>query len=64
QSRPLGVFLRARFAFATLAVFAAIAQPWLALPLLLVSEILERQLFFQSVYAPKMPGNFGPAHGH
>ena len=64
QSRPLGVFLRARFAFATLAVFAAVAQPWLALPLLLVSEILERQLFFQSVYAPKMPGNFGPAHGH
>ena len=39
-------------------------QPWAALPLLLLSELLERQLFFQSVYAPKMPGNFGPGRAH
>lgn len=37
--------------------------PWAALPVLLVAEILERQLFFQSAHAPKMPGNFGP-RGH
>lgn len=34
---------------------------WLALPLLLVSEILERQLLFQAVQAPKMPDGFGSA---
>jgi formate dehydrogenase iron-sulfur subunit len=64
QTRPLGPFLRARVFFAIAAIFVAFVQPWLALPLLLISEILERQLFFQSVYAPKMPGNFGPGGSH
>jgi len=64
QLVPLGPVLRLRFTLVTLAVFVAIAQPWLALPLLVAAEILERQLFFQSVHAPKMPGNFGPPRGH
>ncbi len=64
QTGPLGVFLRARFALAALASAIAFTQPWIALPLLVISTILERQLFFQSVHAPKMPGNFGPASGH
>ncbi len=64
QLVPLGSITRLRFTLVTLAVFVGIAQPWLALPLLLVAEVLERQLFFQSVHAPKMPGNFGPPKGH
>jgi Fe-S-cluster-containing dehydrogenase component/DMSO reductase anchor subunit len=64
QLGPLGVILRARITFALLAVPVGLVQPWLALPVLLLAEILERQLFFQSVHAPKMPGNFGPKNGH
>ncbi len=64
QLGPLGVFLRARFGFALLALFAAMIQPWAALPLLLFAELFERQIFFQSVQAPKMPGNFGPGKAH
>ena len=60
QLGPLGIILRCRMALALLAVFVACIQPWLALPVLLLAELLERQLFFQSVHAPKMPGNFGP----
>src|SRR5690606_3095978 len=60
QLHPLGQFLRARHILALTAAFVAFINPWAALPLLILSEILERQLFFQSVYAPKMPGNFGP----
>ena len=64
QLGPLGVFLRARIALGLLAIPIGFAHPWLALPLLLLADLLERQLFFQSVQAPKMPGNFGPEHGH
>jgi formate dehydrogenase iron-sulfur subunit len=64
QLGPLGPFLRARFALATTSLFVAMAQPWLALPLLLLAELFERQIYFQSVQAPKMPGNFGPTHRH
>jgi hypothetical protein len=60
QLGPLRPFLLGRIIFAVLAIPAAFVSPWLALPFLLVAEILERQLFFQSVQAPKMPGNFGP----
>jgi formate dehydrogenase iron-sulfur subunit len=59
QAGPLGKFTRARFILALLAIPVAFAAPWVALPVLLIAEILERQLFFQSVHAPKMPGNFG-----
>jgi len=57
---PLEPVTLARFATAGLAMAAVLLVPWLALPVLLASEILERQLFFQSVHAPKMPGHFGP----
>jgi len=64
QLGPLGPFLRARFLLAITAVFVMFINPWAALPILMFSEILERQLFFQSVHAPKMPGNFGPGGQH
>jgi Fe-S-cluster-containing dehydrogenase component/DMSO reductase anchor subunit len=60
QLGPLRCVLICRIALALIAIAAASVQPWLALPVLLAAEILERQLFFQSVQAPKMPGNFGP----
>lgn len=56
--------LRSRVALALLAIFIGFIEPWAALPVLLLAELLERQLFFQSVHAPKMPGNFGPKNGH
>lgn len=61
QLIPLRHTLSARVALGITATTAAFIQPWAALPILLASEILERQLFFQSVQAPKMPGNFGPS---
>ncbi len=48
----------ARFALIPIVILAAATLPWLALPLLLLNEILERRLFFQACYAPKMPGHF------
>lgn len=63
QTGPLSIILRSRIALALLAILSGFIAPSLALPLLLVAEILERQLFFQSVHAPKMPGNFGPRPG-
>ena len=59
QLGPLGTLLRARFTLALLTIPMAMVQPWFALPLLLLAELLERLLFFQSVHAPKMPGNIG-----
>lgn len=59
QLGPLKYVLRGRCLFAALAIIVSFIQPWLALPLLLAAELLERQLFFQSVQAPKMPGGFG-----
>lgn len=63
QLGPLAAVFRARMLLALAAPIIAVFQPWLALPLLLAAELLERQLFFQSVHAPRMPGNFGPP-GH
>lgn len=57
---PLNGVMRLRLGCALAAAAAAVMAPWLALPLLLAAELFERQLFFQSVYAPKMPGSFGP----
>lgn len=56
---PLRIITALRFTLVPLALIAVLATPWAALGILLVSEILERQLFFQSCYAPKMPGHFG-----
>ncbi len=64
QLGPLGVILRGRVTLALLAAVIAFIQPWAALPVLLLAELLERLLFFQSVHAPKMPGNFGPNSGN
>jgi hypothetical protein len=61
QLGPLRHILIGRAVLASAAIALAFIHPWLALPFLLSAEILERQLFFQSVQAPKMPGNFGPA---
>jgi len=60
QRGPLNTTLDGRFLLAFTAIAVALVSPWAALPLLLISELFERQLFFQSVYAPKMPGSFGP----
>jgi formate dehydrogenase iron-sulfur subunit len=64
QLGPLGPILRARFALAIISLFVAVIQPWFALPILLLAELFERQIYFQSVQAPKMPGNFGPKNAH
>ena len=59
QLGPLGKITYLRFALVPVALAAVAVNPWIALPVLLLSEILERQLFFQSCHAPKMPGHFG-----
>ncbi|MEP2777414.1 MAG: DmsC/YnfH family molybdoenzyme membrane anchor subunit [Luteolibacter sp.] len=59
QLFPLRKILNARFILSFVAAFCVLVSPWLAFAFLLVSEILERQLFFQSCHAPKMPGHFG-----
>jgi formate dehydrogenase iron-sulfur subunit len=59
QLGPLRPILAARIACALAAITAAFIHPFAAAPILLAAEILERQLFFQSVQAPKMPGGFG-----
>jgi formate dehydrogenase iron-sulfur subunit len=59
QLGPLRRLLIARTIIALIAIAASFLHPFAALPFLLLAEILERQLFFQSVQAPKMPGNFG-----
>jgi formate dehydrogenase iron-sulfur subunit len=64
QRGPLADTYAGRVLFACCAAAFAPVQPWLSLALLLVAETMERQLFFQSVHAPKMPGNFGPRAGH
>ena len=61
QTGPLGRVMRARIIVAFAAGFCVLVQPWLALPILLLAELAERQLFFQAVHAPRMAGNFGPA---
>ncbi len=59
QTGPLKAITLLRFALIPVAILSILVSPWLALPILLISEILERQLFFQSCHAPKMPGHFG-----
>lgn len=55
--RPLRKVTNARFITGGLAILFAFITPWLALPFLLVSELLSRHLFFRAVFAPKMPGS-------
>lgn len=63
QRGPLKLILIARLALPVIAVLCAFISPWVSSAFLLGAEVLERQLFFQSAFAPKMPGNFGPAPG-
>jgi DMSO reductase anchor subunit len=62
QLQPLHSLLATRMTLALLAIFLVASAPWMVLGLLLVSETLERALFFRSVYAPKMTGGYGPIH--
>lgn len=64
QLGPLRRILNSRFILAFAAMGTAMVSPWGALLPLLAAELFERLLFFQSVHAPKMPGNFGPKRGH
>jgi formate dehydrogenase iron-sulfur subunit len=64
QLGPLRGVLNSRFIFAFIAAYVVLVEPWIALPILLASEILERVLFFKSVQAPKMPGTFGVSTPH
>jgi hypothetical protein len=64
QLGPLRSILFWRLGLALVSIMAISIQAWAALPVLLAAELLERQLFFQSVHAPKMPGNFGPREAH
>jgi Fe-S-cluster-containing dehydrogenase component/DMSO reductase anchor subunit len=59
QLGPLRGIFYTRIAVILATLVAVMLEPWCALPILLIAEILERQVFFQSVQAPKMPGNFG-----
>jgi hypothetical protein len=56
QLGPLRWVTAVRLMSSLLAVTLGFVSPWLALPLLVIAELTERQLFFQSVHAPKMPG--------
>lgn len=64
QLGPLRSILFWRLGLALVSIMAISIQAWAALPVLLAAELLERLLFFQSVHAPKMPGNFGPREAH
>jgi len=64
QRGPLRNTFEGRILLAFTALAMALVNPWLALPFLLLAELFERQIFFQSVYAPKMPGNFGRRRDH
>lgn len=60
QLGPLGIWFRVRLLLVLASMLAAWINPWLAVPVLLAADLIERMLFFRSVHAPKMPGNFGP----
>ncbi|MEJ6582214.1 MAG: dimethyl sulfoxide reductase anchor subunit [Akkermansiaceae bacterium] len=53
---PLNRVTRTRLLTLGIAIPLAFLSPWLALPVLLASELSSRHLFFRTVQAPKMPG--------
>ena len=53
---PLNRVTRARLFTLALTIPLAFVSPWLALPVLLATELCSRHLFFRTVQAPKMPG--------
>jgi len=62
--RPLAKITRARFLTGLLAIVFSFINPWLALPVLLASELLSRHLYFRAVFAPKMPGGLTSPSNH
>ena len=61
QRGPLKAVMGLRFMLAVTSALLLPGMPWLAFALLLVAELCERVLFFKSVHAPRMPGNFSAA---
>ncbi len=59
---PLARVTFSRYLTATLALLLAFLSPWTALPLLIISELCSRHLFFRTVQAPKMPGGLEASH--
>ena len=53
---PLTRVTRTRFFTLALSIPLSFISPWLALPVLLTTELSSRHLFFRTVQAPKMPG--------
>ncbi len=53
---PMRSILEYRFFTLFAALLTAFISPWVALPILMCSELLSRHLFFRCVHAPKMPG--------
>lgn len=58
QRGPLRTVMGLRFMLASTSALLLPGMPWLAFAMLLAAELCERVLFFKSVHAPKMPGNF------
>ncbi len=58
---PLRAIMGLRFILAVCSALLLPAMPWPGFALLLIAELCERVLFFKSVHAPKMPGNFSAA---
>jgi len=53
---PLKKITKIRLLTLALSIPLAFVSPWLALPVLLATELCSRHLFFRTVQAPKMPG--------
>jgi len=62
--RVMAPFLNGRFTGALAALFALMISPWASIALMLVAELLERAMFFSTVYSPKMPGNISKSTRH
>ncbi len=61
---PLQRVTRARFLTGAITIALAFLNPWLALPVLLSTELCSRHLFFKTTHAPKMPGGLATTRAH
>lgn len=61
---PLAKITKFRLLTAGLTLLLSFLSPWLALPILITTEILSRHLFFKTTHAPKMPGGLQPIPPH
>ncbi|MFD0895643.1 dimethyl sulfoxide reductase anchor subunit [Luteolibacter ambystomatis] len=62
--RVMAPLLNGRFTGALAALFMLMISPWISIALMLVAELLERAMFFSTVYSPKMPGNISKSTRH